>query len=108
MAVRLVRRAGWREEGGQPLTTPSISLIHWERGGLKHRFTGCPIASYLLEVSLVEGADCHVVLQSHVGGLQLECTLKAVLCQLPTTQKHIHHSSVGGNENRNAAIILIQ
>ena len=66
---------------------------------MKHRFTGCPIA-HLLEVSLVEGANCHVVLQSHVGGLQLECTLKAVLCQLPATQKHIHHSSVHGNENR--------
>ena len=33
MAVRLVRRAGWRGEGGQLLTTPSISLIHWEGGG---------------------------------------------------------------------------
>ena len=72
--------------------------------GLKHRLTGCPIA-HLLEVSLVEGADCDVVLQSHVDGLQLECTLEAVLCQLPTTQKHIHHSSVHGNENRNAAIM---
>ena len=33
MAVRLVRRVGWREEGGQLLTTPSISLIHLRRRG---------------------------------------------------------------------------
>ena len=48
----------------------------------------------LLEVSLVEGTHSNVVLQGRVGGLQLECTLERVFCQLPVTQKHVHQSSV--------------
>ena len=46
----------------------------------------------LFEVALVEGTHCNVVSQGEIGGLQLECTLERVFCQLPATQKHIHQT----------------
>ena len=46
----------------------------------------------LFEVALVEGTHCNIVSQGKIGGLQLECTLELVLCQLPATQKHIHQT----------------
>ena len=39
--MRLARRAGWREEGGADLTTPSRSLIHLEEEGGADRVCVC-------------------------------------------------------------------
>ena len=54
----------------------------------------------LLEVSLVEGAHSNVISESKVAWVQLEGTLKTVLSQLPSTQKHIHQPPV--RERRHA------
>ena len=101
--MRLARRAGCREEGGAPLTTPSTSLIHcvwvWVYVRERERLYATPcvcvlsvgaccifyyntiiVHTDLLEVALVEGTHCNVVSQGEIGGLQLECTLERVLC----------------------------